>query len=81
MSLNETFSFMLEHPKNTVRFCVRKTSIHSRSRSGRNEKLHEHRMQKQPGFPLCSGKAACRRLAHTGSLLDYGKFRYGENAM
>lgn len=37
--------------------------------------------KKQPGFPLQSGKAACRRLAHTGSLLDYGKFMYGENAM
>lgn len=37
--------------------------------------------KKKPGFPLHSGKAASRRLAHIDSLLDYGKFMYGENAM
>lgn len=36
---------------------------------------------KKPAFPLHKGKAACRQLAHIGSLLDYDKFMYGENAM
>lgn len=65
--------------RNNKWFCTRKSSIHC----GCQEEMKNCMtiVCKKPAFPMRGRKAACRRLAHIGSLLDYDKFMYGENAL